>query len=123
MKKAAAISSVLDVPGLPANPFGETGSPSVTVPAGKHLVVETVSVQVDVTPLEAFVNFTCGGKSVQLFVPLTFAYGQPSNGYDTYVALQAVRLYVDPGTAVSVTTYSPTGSTGTLFVTVSGYLI
>jgi hypothetical protein len=127
MKKAAAISSVLDVPGLPTRPFGETGSPSVTVPAGKHLVVETVSVQVDVTPLgsqlEAFVNFTCGGKSVQLFVPLTFAYGQPSNGYDTYVALQAVRLYVDPGTVVSVTTYSPTGSTGTLFVTVSGYLI
>ena len=127
MKKAAAIGSVLDVPGLPASPFGETGSPSVTVPAGKHLVVETVSVQVDVTPpgsqLEAFVNFICGGKSVQLFVPLTFAYGQPPNGYDTYVALQAVRLYVDPGTAVSVTTYSPTGSTGTLFVTVSGYLI
>jgi hypothetical protein len=75
VKKAAAISSVLDVPGLPASPFGETGSPSVTVPAGKHLVVETVSVQVDVTPpgsqLAEFVNFICGGKSVQLFVPLT----------------------------------------------------
>jgi hypothetical protein len=127
MKKAAAISSVRDVPGLPSRPFGETGSPAVTVPAGKHLIVETMSVQVDVTPpgsqLEAFVNFTCGGKSVQLFVPLTFAYRQPSNGFDTYVALQAVRLYVDPGTVVSVTTFSPSGSTGTLFVTVSGYLI
>ena len=127
MKKAAAISSVLDVPGLPVTPFGETSSPSITVPTGKHLVVETVSVQVDVTPLgrqmEAFVNYTCGGKSVSLFVPLTFAYGQTSNQYDTYVALQAVRLYVDPGTTVTVTTFTPTGSTGTLFLTLSGYLI
>jgi cation transporter-like permease len=127
MKKAAAISSVLDVPGLPATPFGDTSSPSITVPAGKHLVVETLSVQVDVTPLasqlEAFVNYTCGGNSVQLFVPLTFAYGQTSNQYATYVAMQAVRLYVDPDTVVSVTTFTPTGSTGTLFLTLSGYLI
>jgi cation transporter-like permease len=127
MKKTAAISSVLDVPGLPATPFGETSSSSITVPAGKHLVVETLSVQVDVTPLasqlEAFVNYTCGGNSVQLFVPLTFAYGQTSNQYATYVAMQAVRLYVDPDTVVSVTTFTPTGSTGTLFLTLSGYLI
>jgi cation transporter-like permease len=82
---------------------------------------------VDVTPLasqlEAFVNYTCGGNSVQLFVPLTFAYGQTSNQYATYVAMQAVRLYVDPDTVVSVTTFTPTGSTGTLFLTLSGYLI
>lgn len=79
MKKAAAISSVLDVPGLPASPFGATGSPSVIVPVEKHLVLETVSVQVDVTPpgsqLEAFVNFTCKGKRVQVFVPLSRSKG------------------------------------------------
>jgi hypothetical protein len=114
------------IPGLPAHPFGETGSPGITVPAGTHLIVETLSVQVDVSPsgskIEAFVNYTCAGKNVQLFVPLTFAYTEPSNGYDFYVAMQAVRLYADPSTSVAVTAYSP-GSPGTLFLTVSGYLI
>jgi hypothetical protein len=126
MEKVDVVNAVTSAPGLPASPFGATGSPSVAVPAGSHLVVETLSLQLDVTPpgskLEAFVNYTCGGLSVDLFVPLTFAYAQ-SNGYDFYVALQAVRLYVDPGTSISVTGYSPAGSTGTLFVTVSGYLV
>jgi hypothetical protein len=36
--------------------------------------------------------------------------------------MQSVRLYADPGTSISVSGTSP-GSTGTLFVTVSGYLI
>ncbi|WP_353073283.1 hypothetical protein [Tunturiibacter gelidiferens] len=127
MEKVDVVSAVASVTGLPANPFGATGSPSIAVPAGRHLVVETLSVQLDVSPpgsqLEAFVNYTCGGNNVSLFVPLTFAYAQSSNGYDFYAALQAVRLYADPGTFIVVTGYSPGGSTGTLFVTVSGYLI
>jgi hypothetical protein len=36
------------VPGLPAHPFGQTGSPGITVPAKKHLVIETLSLQVEV---------------------------------------------------------------------------
>ena len=118
---------------VPSVPFGETesggfGLPNIiTVPAGQTLVIETVSLQLDVTPagsqLEAFVNYTSGGKSVTLFVPLAFAYTQTSNGFDTYTATQAVRLYADPGTSVSLTAFSPTGSTGTLFLTLSGYLI
>jgi hypothetical protein len=118
---------------VPSVPFGETesggfGQPNVMhVPAGQTLVIGTVSLQLDVTPsgsqLEAFVNYTSGGKSVTLFVPLTFAYTQTSNGFDTYTATQAVRLYADPGTSVSLTAFSPTGSTGTLFITLSGYLI
>jgi hypothetical protein len=127
MEKVDVVNAVTSAPGLPASPFGATGSPSVAVPAGSHLVVETLSLQLDVTPpgsqLEALVNYICGGVSVSLFVPLTFAYAQSSTGYDFYVALQAVRLYVDPGTSISVTGYSPAGSTGTLFVTVSGYLV
>jgi hypothetical protein len=127
MKKVDVINAVTSVPGLPANPFGASGSPSIAVPAGSHLVVETLSLQLDVTPpgsqLEALVNYTCGGNNVSLFVPLTFAYAQSSDGYDFYVALQAVRLYADSGTFIVVTGYSPGGSTGTLFVTVSGYLI
>lgn len=127
MEKVDVVNAVTSAPGLPASPFGATGSPSVAVPAGSHLVVETLSVQLDVTPpgsqLEALANYICRGVNVSLFVPLTFAYAQSSNGYDFYVALQAVRLYVDPGTSISVTGYSPAGSTGTLFVTVSGYLV
>src|ERR1700721_609336 len=83
-------------------PFGETGSggfglpTAVSVPAGQTLVIETLSLQLDVTPagsqLEAFVNYPSGGKSVTVLVPLTFAYTQPSNGFDTYSATQAVRL-------------------------------
>jgi len=128
--KGSSSSPVQFVPNVP---FGETesggfGLPNViTVPAGQTLVIETVSLQLDVTPsgsqLEAFVNYTSGGKSVTVFVPLTFAYTQTSNGFDTYTATQAVRLYADPGTTVSLTAFSPTGSTGTLFLTVSGYLI
>jgi hypothetical protein len=127
MKRVAATNAAVTIPGLPAIPFGETGSPAIAVPPGKHLVVETLSVQVDVSPsgskVEAFVNYTCAGKAVTLFVPLLYAYTQPSNGFDFYVAMQAVRLYADPGTSISVTATSPGGSTGTLFVTASGYLI
>ncbi len=117
---------------VPNNPFGETASggfaepTSISVPANKHLTIETLSIQMDVTPansqLEAFVNYTSGGNSVTVFVPLTFAYTQTSNGYSTYIATQSVRLYADPGSSVSVTAYTPTGSTGNLFLTLSGYL-
>jgi hypothetical protein len=46
-----------------------------------------------------------------------------SNGFDFYVALQSVRLYADPGTTIFVTPTCPGGGTGTLLVTVSGYVI
>jgi hypothetical protein len=127
MKRVAATNAAATVPGLPAKPFGETGSPSIAVPAGKHLVVETLSVQVDVSPpgtkIEAFVTYICAGKTVTLFVPLTYTYTEPGTTFDFYVAMQAVRLYVDPGTSITVTTASPGGNHGTLFVTTSGYLI
>ena len=102
---------------VPNNPFGQTGSggfglpTSITVPANKHLTIETLSIQLDVTPagsqIEAFVNYTSGGNSVPLFVPLAFAYTQTSNGFDTYTATQAVRVYADPGTSVTLTTLAP----------------
>jgi hypothetical protein len=126
MDKVDVVNAVTTKPGLPASPFGQTGSPQITVPAGKHLVVETLSVQLDVTPpgstLEAFVTYTSGGATVTLFVPLTYAYTDSSTGYDFHVGMQAVRLYADPGTSLSVSG-AGSGSTGTLFLTVSGYLV
>jgi len=126
MPKVKVAKATTVIPGLPRRPFGETGSPQITVPAGRHLVVETLSLQVDVSPsgskMEAFVNYVCAGKTVTLFVPLTYAYTDLGTGFDFYVAMQAIRLYADPGTSVSVTATSP-GQTGTLFLTASGYLI
>jgi hypothetical protein len=106
--------------------FARTGSPGITVPAGRHLIVETLSLQVDVSPpgsqLEAFVNYTSGGQSITLFVPLTYAYTEPGTRFDFYVAMQAVRLYADPDTSIEVSIHTPTGEGGTLFLTVSGQL-
>jgi hypothetical protein len=90
------------------------------------LVIETLSVQLDVSPsgskLEAFVNYTSGGNNVTLFVPLPYAYTDTGTGFDFYVGMQAVRLYADPGTVLTVSGAGP-GGTGTLFLTVSGYLV
>jgi len=111
---------------LTIQPFGKTGSPSITVPNNKILMVETLSVQVDVSPsgskLETFLQYRCGGVAVTLHIPVTYAYTATS-GFDFYVTMQAVRLYADPGTQMEVSIYSPTGSHGTLFLTVSGQLI
>jgi hypothetical protein len=126
---AASSSGVQIVPNIP---FGSTASggaglpPAVKVPSTRHLVIETLSVQVDVTPsgsqVEAQVTYKSGGKIVYVFLPLTFAYTAPSTNFDTYVATQAVRLYADPGTSVTFSPYTATGSIGTPFMTVSGYL-
>jgi len=127
VKRAAANNAVTCIPGLPAKPYGQTGSPSITVPAGRHLVVETLSVQLDVSPsgtkIEAFVNYVCAGNNVTLFIPVTYAYTDPGSGFDFYVGMQQVRLYADPGTLVAVSAASLGGASGTLFVTVSGYLL
>jgi hypothetical protein len=105
-------------------PFAATGSPSIAIPPGKRLVIETLSVQVDVTPpgsrLETFVNYTCAGQNITLFVPVTYHYTDPGTGFDFFIAMQAVRLYPDPSTSMTVSIHSPTGSGGTLFLTVSG---
>jgi hypothetical protein len=107
--------------------FAETGSPAVTVPAGRQLLVETLSLQVNVSPtgskLEAFVKYTSDGKSITLFVPVTYAYTEPSTGFDFYVALQDVRFVADTGTSIAVSVHTPNASGGTLFITVSGRLI
>ena len=121
---------------IPNVPFGDTESPgfgfttaTVTVPAKQRLIIETLSLEVDVTPpgsqVGAQITYTSAGKTVTLFVPLTFAFTNPSNGFDDYAATQAVRLYADPGTSVNFNVVKPsgsTGSTGTPFLTVSGYL-
>jgi hypothetical protein len=64
--------NVTTTSGLPATPFSVTvgsGVPptTITVPSGKHLEIEIISIQADVTfghGLEAFVDFTVSGYLV-----------------------------------------------------------
>lgn len=125
---AAGNLSVTAAPGLPGTPFTRLAvgpSPiSFTIPKGKHLVIETVSVNVDVTSgnsIYAQVDYTTGGIGGNVFLPLAYSYTE--SGYDTYVATASVRVYADPGSTVRLSTSSPTGSTGTDFLSVSGYLV
>ena len=108
-------------------PFAATGAYGITVPSTKQTIVETLSVQVDVTPpgtrLEAFVNYKSSGQDIQLFVPLIYAYTDPSTNFDFHVAMQEVHLYPDKGTSMAVTVYVPGGNPGTPFLMVSGQLV
>lgn len=118
------------IPGLVA--FGNTVSggagvpPTIKVRSTRHLFIETLSLQVDVTSsgskIEAFVEYTSGGERVTVFLPVTYTYTTTVSGFDTYVATEEVGLYADPGTSVTFTTFSPTRSIGTPFMTVSGNL-
>jgi hypothetical protein len=99
----------------------------VTVPSGKRLVIEQVSMIGQVPP----------GKVVPTFCLITVASGggfqhdflvnvQPPavNGDALFRASQQVRLYADPGTPVRTTFVrsSPSGK-ATFSVTLSGYLV
>jgi hypothetical protein len=125
--------AITSVPGTPSTPFAvtagsvEAGAPAVVqVPAGKRLVVETLSLQVEVEPgkqFPAFITYVSGGKEVLLFVPLSFSFADVGADVDTWVATQAVRLYPDPGTSISLQISTPLSNSLTnQFLTVSGYL-
>jgi hypothetical protein len=46
---------------------------------------------------------------LQLFVPLIYAYTEPSTNFDFHVAMQNVHLYPDKKTTMTVTVYAPLG--------------
>jgi hypothetical protein len=60
-------------------------------------------------------------ETASIYIPITYSFTE--SGYDTYVAAVSVRLCADPSTSVYLVAYSPTGTTGTNFITVSGYLV
>ena len=71
--------AVTAVPGLPGTPFTKTAvePASITVPTGKHLVIETASVSVDVTSgnsLYVELDYTTGGVPGYLYLPVTYSY-------------------------------------------------
>ncbi|MBK8460671.1 MAG: hypothetical protein IPL43_11220 [Micropruina sp.] len=100
------------------------GHTVIRVPDESALVVQTVSVQVNVTAghrMGASVQYSSSGQAVTVFLPLHFAYTSSAN-FDTYHAAAALVLYADASTDIVLSTHSPNGVTGTPFFTVSGNL-
>jgi hypothetical protein len=64
-------------------------------------------------PADFIVNYESSGQNISLFVPLTYAYTEPSTHFDFHVAMQGVRLYPDKGTTMTVTVHAPGGNGGT----------
>ena len=116
---------VIVTPALPAVPFSNISeSNGTTVPVGKHLVVETVSVLLYVpsgNKVGALLKYKTGGVAARMFLPVTLQYSD--SGTDYYFATTTVRLYADPGSRVFVDAYSPSGVGVGTQCTVSGYLI
>lgn len=121
--------SVTAQPGLPGTPFTRTGdleANPVTVPAGKHLVIQTISILLIASnpgSVHAEVDFTSGGKSAAVYVPLTrsFVESSPTN-VQGWVGTVSVNIYADPGSKVSLNAFSLNGTVDSRDLTVSGFL-
>lgn len=115
------------VPGLPGQPFTMSGGSSYTVPAGKHFVVETISADLDRTGgsvIEGYLHYKSGGQTAEVYLPGTYTYYESSTTYYNFALVTGVKLYLDPGSSVYITAYGGSGnSVGTLFLTLSGYLV
>jgi len=113
--------------GLPGTPFtGQDSvggnSASVSFPAGHHLVVQTIGVEVGVstgTQFNCLFDYATNGTSAYMFIPVTKAFSNA--GEDIFVGNLPVEIYADPtNVAFSCQTYS--GSVAFVNLTVSGYL-
>ena len=96
-----------------------------TVPAGKQLVIETVSLEIGVISLENFVALTLrstvGGEvvSYRLYANKVF-----STAASTYGFTQPLKFYADPDTQVIATLIREYSTqAGGFSLTLSGYLV
>ena len=121
--------TVTAVPGSPGTPFTVTSAAAASftqfsVPSGKHLAIQTVSVRVAVTTgdkVNAVFEHRTNGTFGELFVPLTLAFTFGGNDY--YVATLPVDVYADPSSTVAFHASDVgAGTTAQTFLTVSGYL-
>jgi hypothetical protein len=100
---------------------------SLTVPAGKRLVIEfysgTAATHVPCTMAAMRIETNLSGTSMQhrlLAVPVPL--GEPSE-FNPYTISQQVRLYADPGTSVQFAASTNPGCPADFQGAVSGYLI
>jgi hypothetical protein len=98
---------------------------TLPIPAGKLLVIETISASVRVpTGQQPNVEIGVGGTPgfLTFVLPLQKILTGPSN--DEYTALAAVRLYVTPGEEILLTAdRSPSAGSATALMKLSGYLV
>jgi hypothetical protein len=106
--------TVTAVPGLPETPytaFSSSGtSPSISVPAGHHLVVQSVSVFTEITSgdkIDDYLEYTTGGVSGYLFIPLTLQYA--SGGEDYYYGNVQADIYADGGSSITAVNLAVAG--------------
>jgi hypothetical protein len=106
--------------------------PIVTVPAGKELVIEMVTANVEIqTAFANNPNFSFGGKvryfelgstgggvSVTNYFAPTMM-GPNEFGFSNFAFSQPTRIYADPQTTVSMTV----GALGHIDLTISGHLV
>lgn len=110
----------------PAAPFGSSGlSGGATVPAGKRMVVQTVSVEFTISTgggAIAFVRYkNAAGGEGYLSVPTTVVGNQ--GGFDRRVGLAPVTLYAGPGQVYCEPSALSGNLGGAVFCHVSGYLV
>jgi hypothetical protein len=107
------------------NAFAHLG----VVPAGKRLVVESVSYKANVISgqiAEGAIRVTTNGKTCDYMVPPVFVrtFLAGATQVDRFLGEAAVRLYADPGTEViGVFDRFVTNKVGDGDVTVAGYLV
>jgi len=99
-----------------------------TVPAGKRLVIETISAEIPVPvgqQVTAQINTGLNNFFPIVFLPFNSKFADNSLSQDTYIATIPVRMYSDPGTApsVSISRNSTQGSSNLGFVSCFGYLV
>ncbi len=109
--------------------FSDSGSGAcgiATVPEDKLLVIETVTVKVEVAtgkPIETIeLAVTQDTETTLHYLAVIRIGSRPSR--DIYMITAPVRLYADGGTTVRVSTLTDaTGNQGTLFASISGHLV
>jgi hypothetical protein len=109
--------------------FRDSGTTfNFTVPAGKRLVIETISARIFVPAgqqVVAQISTELNNSSAFVFLPFNFKFTEDLFPEDDYIATIPVRIYSDPGTrpSVLVRRNSTQGESASGSVQCFGYLI
>jgi hypothetical protein len=123
-------ATVTAVPGLPGKPFAVTATTasdtvSVTVPAGTHAVVQTISVKItvdnSVTLTGAEVTYTEAGVLQRIDFPTPKMATGDSDTNAIFGDTIPVTIYPDPGSTISVLPQFNSADLSNTQLTVSGY--
>jgi hypothetical protein len=124
--------SVTAVPGAPGSPFAARGSISSTsastpIPTGKHVVIQTVSISVqvphDVLTAGAWLSWEQGGIHETIAVPLPLTVTGTSVNASLFSATVPAALYPDPGSTISLQLLYNQAEDASGFFTVTGYRV